>query len=226
MRENFAGRDGLFRRLFGGGRADLVLVPDDQGRVDVLESGIDIIAKPPGKEPRSISLLSGGEKTMTAVALLMSIFKAKPSPFCLLDEVDAALDEANLERFTEVIRGFLDRAHFIIITHQKRTMQAADQMYGITMQERGVSKQVSVRFEQVGPDGQIAKEALAAATPPQETVEPEEEIPSLDVQDQVADPVLTDPVTTETPVEAKPSARQRLAAMLGQNEPVEVEAGG
>jgi len=166
LRENFAGRDGLFRRLFGGGRADLILVPDEEGRIDVLESGIDIIAKPPGKEPQSISLLSGGEKTMTAVALLMSIFKAKPSSFCVLDEVDAALDEANLERFTQVVRGFLDRAHFIIITHQKRTMQAADQLYGITMPQRGVSKHVSVRFEQVGDEGQIDEEATRALEAP------------------------------------------------------------
>lgn len=160
IREHFAGRDGLFRRLFGGGRADLVLVPDEQGRVDVLESGIDVIAKPPGKQPQSIRLLSGGEKTMTAVALLLSIFKTRPSPFCVLDEVDAALDDANVERFTQVIRSFLDRSHFIVITHNKRTMQAADILYGITMQQRGVSQRVSVRFDQVGADGRIADEAL------------------------------------------------------------------
>jgi len=155
IRENFAGREGLFRRLFGGGRADLVLQPTSEGKIDMLESGIDILAKPPGKEPRSISLLSGGEKSMTAVALLMSVFQAKPSPFCLLDEVDAALDEANVERFTEVIKGFLDRSHFIVVTHHKRTMQAADMLYGITMQEQGVSKRVAVRFDEVGPDGAL-----------------------------------------------------------------------
>ena len=171
LREHFAGRDGLFRRLFGGGRADLVLVPDEQGHIDVLESGIDIIAKPPGKEPRSIRLLSGGEKTMTAVALLLSIFKTRPSPFCVLDEVDAALDESNIDRFTQVVRGFLDRSHFIIITHQKRTMQVADRMYGITMQERGVSKRVSVRFDQVGTDGKIAKEAIDAANAQEKPVD-------------------------------------------------------
>src|SRR5690606_21941288 len=108
IRENFAGQNGLFRRLFGGGKAELFLKPDENGNVDVLESGIEIMAKPPGKEPCSISQLSGGEKTMTAVAMLMAIFKTRPSPYALLDEVDAALDEVNVERFTQVIRSFLD----------------------------------------------------------------------------------------------------------------------
>jgi len=164
VRENFAGNGGMFRRLFGGGSADLFLVPDEvTGEVDILESGVEIRAKPPGKEPRVISQLSGGEKTMTAVALLMSIFKSKPSPFCILDEVDAALDEANVERFCNVLREFLSGSHFIVITHHKRTMQSCDQLYGITMPQRGVSKRVSVRFEQVGKDGTIAKEAVDAA---------------------------------------------------------------
>src|SRR5438045_7637598 len=92
---------------------------------DVLESGLEIIARPPGKELRSISLMSGGEKTMTCVALLLAIFRSRPSPFCILDEVDAALDEANVGRFTSVLRDFLDRSHFIIVTHSKRTMAAA-----------------------------------------------------------------------------------------------------
>jgi chromosome segregation protein len=133
----------LFRKLFGGGMADIVL----EDETDILESGIEIIARPPGKELRSISLMSGGEKTLTAVALLLAIFRSKPSPFCLLDEVDAALDEANIGRFTAVLRDFLDRSHFIIITHSKRTMATADVLYGITMQESGVSKRVAVRFE-------------------------------------------------------------------------------
>jgi chromosome segregation protein len=164
VRENFAGNGGMFRRLFGGGSADLFLVPDEEtGEIDMLESGVEIRAKPPGKEPRLISQLSGGEKTMTAVALLLSIFQSKPSPFCVLDEVDAALDEANVERFCGVLREFLDRSHFIVITHHKRTMQACDQLYGITMPQRGVSRRVSVRFEQVGKDGAIAKEAVEAA---------------------------------------------------------------
>ena len=133
----------LFRKLFGGGMADIVLEDDN----DILESGIEVIARPPGKELRSISLMSGGEKTMTAVALLLAIFRSKPSPFCILDEVDAALDEANIGRFTAVLRDFLDRSHFIIITHSKRTMAVADVLYGVTMQESGISKRVAVRFE-------------------------------------------------------------------------------
>ncbi|MEM6392572.1 MAG: chromosome segregation protein SMC, partial [Planctomycetota bacterium] len=133
VRDNFAGQHGMFRRLFGGGKAELTLQPDEDGKTDILESGIDITAKPPGKEPRALSQLSGGEKTMTAIALLMAIFKSKPSPYAILDEVDAALDEANVERFTQIIHSFLDKSHFIVITHHKRTMQACDKLYGITM---------------------------------------------------------------------------------------------
>ncbi len=133
----------LFRKVFGGGMADIVLEDEN----DVLECGIEINARPPGKELRSILLLSGGEKTMTAVALLLAIFRSKPAPFCLLDEVDAALDEANIDRFTTVLREFMEYSQFIIVTHSKRTMAAADVIYGITMQESGISKQVAVRFE-------------------------------------------------------------------------------
>src|SRR5688500_9123590 len=111
------------------------------------------LARPPGKEPRSISLMSGGEKTLTAVALLLAIFRSKPSPFCILDEVDAALDEANIGRYTAVLRDFLDRSQFIIITHSKKTMACADVLYGVTMQESGVSKRVAVKFEDWPEDG-------------------------------------------------------------------------
>jgi chromosome segregation protein len=141
----------LFRDLFGGGRADIVL---DEG-VDILDSGVEIVARPPGKEPRSISLLSGGEKTMTCVALLLAIFRSRPSPFCVLDEVDAALDEANIDRFTQVLKDFLAWTQFIIVTHSKKTMICANTIYGLTMQESGVTKQVSVRFEDVSDDGHI-----------------------------------------------------------------------
>jgi chromosome segregation protein len=139
----------LFRKLFGGGMADVVLEDEN----DILESGIEVIARPPGKELRSISLMSGGEKTLTAVALLLAIFRSKPSPFCLLDEVDAALDEANIGRFTAVLRDFLDLSQFILVTHSKKTMACADVLYGITMQESGISKRVAVRFDDWPDDG-------------------------------------------------------------------------
>ena len=151
----------LFRKLFGGGQADIIL--DDDEDTDVLESGIEIVAHPPGKEPRSISLLSGGEKTLTCVALLLSIFRSRPSPFCVLDEVDAALDEINIERFTGVLTEFLSSTQFIVITHSKKTMTAADTLYGVTMQESGVSKRVSVRFEDVSEDGEIRESAVRAS---------------------------------------------------------------
>ncbi|MFM8271541.1 MAG: AAA family ATPase, partial [Gemmata sp.] len=144
----------LFRKLFGGGQADIVL--EDES--DVLESGIEITARPPGKELRSLSLLSGGEKTLTAVALLLAIFRNKPSPFCILDEVDAALDEANTQRLAGVLREFLDRSQFIVITHKKRTMAAADRLWGVTMQESGVSRLLPMRFED-WPDDEPAQVA-------------------------------------------------------------------
>lgn len=146
----------LFRKLFGGGMADVVL----EDEADVLESGIDIIARPPGKELRSISLMSGGERTLTAIALLLAIFRSKPSPFCLLDEVDASLDESNNARLASVLREFSDQSQFIVITHKKRTMAVADVLYGITMQEAGVSMQMAVRFED-WPEDQPAEEPLA-----------------------------------------------------------------
>ena len=175
IRENFGGQDGLFRKLFGGGRAQIELVPDENGEVDVLESGIEITAKPPGKEPASIRQLSGGEKSMTAVALLMSVFQAKPSPFCILDEVDAALDEANVQRFADVVKGFLDYSHFIVVTHHKRTMQMCDTLYGVTMPEQGVSKRVAVRFDEVGAGGQLSESAAARADREPPAAEPASE---------------------------------------------------
>ncbi|MDZ4657655.1 MAG: chromosome segregation protein SMC [Bythopirellula sp.] len=143
----------LYRNLFGGGEADIIV--EESETDDVLECGIEIIARPPGKQPRSISLLSGGERTMTCVALLLAIFRSRPTPFCVLDEVDAALDEANIDRFVEVLKQFMSSTQFIVVTHSKRTMSCADTLYGITMQESGISKRVSVRFEDVTADGQF-----------------------------------------------------------------------
>jgi chromosome segregation protein len=140
VRENFGV---LFAEIFGGGKADLLLVDEN----DVLESGIDILARPPGKQLKSISLLSGGEQTMTAVALLFAIYQVKPSPFCVLDELDAPLDESNINRFIGVLKRFLQLSQFIIITHNKRTIGTADVIYGVTMQEQGVSKVVSMKFQ-------------------------------------------------------------------------------
>ena len=138
----------LFRKLFGGGKADILLEDPD----NILESGIEIMAKPPGKELRSISLLSGGEKTLTCVGLLFAVFRSKPSPFCILDEVDAALDEANNERFNMIVQEFQKNSQFIIITHSKRTMSIAEILFGVTMQTKGVSKKISVKFDSADND--------------------------------------------------------------------------
>jgi chromosome segregation protein len=139
IRKNF---EYTFQTLFGGGRAHLELVQAE----DILESGIEIVAQPPGTKLKGITLLSGGQKTLTAVALLFALYMVKPSPFCLLDELDAPLDESNIGRFTDLLKKFVNESQFIIITHNKRTVSAAQAIYGVTMEERGVSKTVSMRF--------------------------------------------------------------------------------
>ncbi|MFI5348777.1 MAG: chromosome segregation protein SMC [Elusimicrobiota bacterium] len=148
-----------FRRLYGvlfeGGEADLILTDPE----NMLETGVDIVAQPPGKKLQSISLLSGGEKTLTAIALLFAFFMVKPSPFCMLDEADAALDDANIERFAAILREFQNKTQFLIVSHNKRTMEAADVMYGVTMEEKGVSQLISVDFR---------KKEKAAAVPDRE----------------------------------------------------------
>jgi len=131
-----------FSTLFGGGRAGISLLDDN----DPLESGIDIVASPPGKRLQSVMLLSGGEKALTAIALMFAIFRYKPSPFCLLDEIDAPLDDANIGRFVELLRGMMDRTQFIIITHSRKTMEIANRLYGVTMEEPGVSKLISIQM--------------------------------------------------------------------------------
>lgn len=134
----------VFTQLFGGGRADLQL----SNPANLLETGIEIVAQPPGKKLQYLALLSGGEKALTAIALLFSILRVKPVPFCVLDEVEAALDEANVKRFSEYLREFCANTQFIVVTHRKGTMEGADVLYGVTMQESGVSKLVSVRLEE------------------------------------------------------------------------------
>jgi len=139
INQNF---EGTFTTLFGGGKAGLVLLDES----DALESGIDIIASPPGKRLQSIQLLSGGEKALTAMALMFAIFKYRPSPFCLLDEIDAPLDDANIGRFVEMLQGMGEHTQFILITHNRKTMEIADRLYGVTMEEPGVSKLISVQL--------------------------------------------------------------------------------
>ncbi|MBL9001516.1 MAG: chromosome segregation protein SMC [Phycisphaerae bacterium] len=229
IQDNFGGDHGMFRKLFNGGKAEVRLMslvkeveePDgtirkvETGETDLLESGIEVIAKPPGKEPRSISQLSGGEKTLTAVALLMSIFRSRPSCFCVLDEVDAALDEGNVGRFNSVVREYTDRSSFIVITHNKRTMQSADRLYGITQQERGVSTRVAVRFDDVGKNGEIRSGAQPVPPP---------EVPVVVVAQPVMTPAGANPAmapaskrtrrpTSKSVAPAEPSLRDSLAAM-------------
>ncbi len=166
IRENFRA---IFVEIFGGGHADLLLAD----ATDVLESGIEIVARPPGKQLRGISLLSGGEQTMTAVALLFAIYQVKPSPFAVLDELDAPLDESNINRFIHILQRFLEHSQFIIITHNKRTIGMADVLYGVTMQEQGVSKLVSVKFHK-------AEEAVDHATP----LVPPASVPDVETEEE------------------------------------------
>ena len=154
IRKNFAY---TFQILFGGGRAEIELVTGE----DPLESGIEIVAQPPGTKLKGITLLSGGQKTLTAVALLFALYMVKPSPFCLLDELDAPLDESNIHRFTNLLKQFVAESQFIIITHNKSTIATADAIYGVTMQERGVSKTLSMKFDQSKGEAEIVPPTIA-----------------------------------------------------------------
>jgi chromosome segregation protein len=133
----------MFPKLFSGGKATLQLVDAD----NVLETGVDIIAQPPGKRLQNVNLLSGGEKALTAIALIFAIFQYKPSPFCLLDEVDAALDDVNIHRFNELIQEMAGTSQLVLITHNKQTMEIANTLFGVIMESPGVSKIVSVRMQ-------------------------------------------------------------------------------
>ena len=133
----------VFKKLFKGGTGEMLLTEPD----NLLETGVDIVAEPPGKKLKNINLLSGGEKTLTAIAILFAILNVKPVPFCILDEVEAALDDVNVESFGSYLKEYEDKTQFIVITHKKKTMEYANTLYGITMQESGVSKLVSVKLE-------------------------------------------------------------------------------
>ena len=148
-----------FKKLFNGGTAKLVLVNEE----DVLECGIEIIARPPGKRLQNVSLLSGGERTLTAVALLFAIYMIKPSPFCLLDELDAALDETNIGRFISMLKSFVDQSQFVIITHNRKTIAEAGILYGVTMPEKGISRIVSMKFQEF--DNRAPSTASPAESP-------------------------------------------------------------
>jgi len=173
----------MFTEVFGGGKADLTLMDEN----DLLESGIEIVARPPGKQLQTISLLSGGEQTMTAVALLFSIYQVKPSPFCVLDELDAPLDESNINRFIRILQRFLVHSQFIIITHSKRTIGMADVLYGVTMQEQGVSKIVSVRLRKADDESSAHAPSLETEAPDRALV-PEK--PEPQPRDETSDVVM------------------------------------
>ena len=145
----------VFSRFFSGGRAELILVDpaveEGSGAPSNEEPGVDIVAQPPGKRLKSITMLSGGEKTLTAMALLFASFLIRPTPFCILDEIDAPLDDENIGRFVQVVRELSERAQFIVVTHNKRTMEVADSLFGVTMEEPGVSQLLSLRLADLQP---------------------------------------------------------------------------
>ncbi|MFC1679859.1 chromosome segregation protein SMC, partial [Elusimicrobiota bacterium] len=165
FRQTFTEVREYFRKLYGvlfdGGEADLVMTDPE----NLLETGIDIVAQPPGKRLQSISQLSGGEKTLTAIALLFAFFMVRPSPICMLDEADAALDDANVERFVSLLREFVERTQFLIVSHNKKTMECCDAIYGITMEESGVSQLISVDFRKKEAEAEPVPAATADAAP-------------------------------------------------------------
>ena len=193
----------MFRRLFGGGRGELRLV-DPQ---NVLTSGIDIYAEPPGKKLQNIALLSGGEKTMTAVALLFATYQVRPSPFCLLDEIDAALDDKNVTSFVTALRSFAKLSQYIVITHNKKTVMGASSMLGVTMQESGVSKIMTMSLvKEISKDEDVSEKEFV-----EEDVAPEENVyipPRPAKRIHNPDGTITDPEIEKFRSEAKEAAKK------------------
>ena len=202
----------VFQRLFHGGTASMHLLDEE----DPLDSGLEIMAQPPGKRNQTIGLLSGGEKALTAIALLVAIFKYKPSPFCILDEVDASLDEANIDRFTSLLVELSEETQFVLITHNKRTMETAQALYGVTQEEPGVSKLVSsVRLARPGSRGRRSSSAPVRLTFPVRRVlrrqRRDELVHQEERDDHEADevPELEEELARAVPVEADAEDGQR-----------------
>lgn len=213
IRDNFRK---TFRTMFGGGRADLLLLNEE----DVIESGIEIVAQPPGKNLQSISLLSGGEKALTAISLLFAIYLIKPSPFCILDEIDAPLDDANIGRFNKVLRNFTDRSQFLIITHNKRSMEMADVIYGVTMSERGISEIMSMNFERTKHPADGADEPMEESQPMEPEISDEEK--QVLLEKAQAEPVEQIPQAVTKEPEDEEAASETFAPEA-EGVPVEVE---
>jgi chromosome segregation protein len=213
----------IFRRLFGGGKAEIFLENPELP----LESGIEIKARPPGKEFRSITLLSGGERTMTAVALLFAIFRANPAPCAFLDEVDAALDEDNTDRFCRMLMEFNDQSQFVVVSHSKRTMERADLLYGVTMPERGVSRRVAVRLEQLDEEGRfrdlesVNREASNSEQDLGEALVSGNPLDAPEGEEPVAQAGISDPVNAPAMRRATPS---RPGSPRGDAAALEAEA--